>query len=268
MSPGAALYSETSGHGAPLVLLHGWAMNLRVFDALRARLAPHYAVTVIDLPGHGRSPWPSDWSAARQLALIAEAVPPGATLIGWSLGGQLALQIAAEGARTLTGLILIATTPRFVRGEHWPYALAPATLQQFARALEHHGAQVISDFLDLQVRGSSDATSVRTTLRSALANQGFAQPQALTAGLSLLEHNDLRACARAVAIPTLVIAGQYDRIVPPEAAQALAALLPRARLQLVRRSGHAPFLSHLEQVATALLQFLGSSSDTAAALAP
>jgi pimeloyl-[acyl-carrier protein] methyl ester esterase len=53
---------------------------------------------------------------------------------------------------------------------------------------------------------------------------------------------------------TLVIAGEYDRVTPPGAAEALTQLLPRAALRLLRRAGHAPFLSHRDEVLAAMLE--------------
>jgi pimeloyl-[acyl-carrier protein] methyl ester esterase len=263
-----ALYSETSGGNSggdsrsnaggpaePLVLLHGWGMNLRVFDGLRAALGVYHRVTAIDLPGHGRSPWtPPGWPQ-QQLAGLSAMLPRGATLVGWSLGGQLALQLASESALAVRRLVLIASSPRFVRADDWPHGLPAATLQQFAAQLERDADKAIADFLELQVRGSANAAAVRATLQSSLRRHGTAHPDALTAGLALLEHNDLRELARRIDVPVLVIAGQYDRVAPPRAAQALAQLLPQAQLLQIRRAGHAPFISHPEQVSAALLAF-------------
>jgi pimeloyl-[acyl-carrier protein] methyl ester esterase len=241
---GTHVYSETSGNGPPLLLLHGWGTNLRVFDALRAGLAERYTVTALDLPGHGLSAW-NEGSAEQQLAWIAAQVPPQAILVGWSLGGQLALQLAANASLRVRALVLIASTPRFVLGEDWPHGLAPGVLQEFASRLERDPRGTVADFLELQVRGSAE-------LQRELSAHGIAQPAALAAGLAQLQHNDLRELARALDIPTLIIAGQYDRITPPQAAQALQAMLPQGRLLSLGRAGHAPFLSHQAQVLAAL----------------
>jgi pimeloyl-[acyl-carrier protein] methyl ester esterase len=260
MSAAAAtgeLYKESSGPGdaAPLVLLHGWGMNLRVFDRLRAALAEHHRVTAIDLAGHGESPWTAERSPQQQLVSLAAVLPRDAVLVGWSLGGQLALQLAAEPALAVRRLVLIATSPRFVRSDDWPHGLTGATLRQFAAQLEHDAGQTIDDFIELQLRGSADAAAVRATLQDALQSHGAADPAALAAGLTLLEHNDLRALAQRIELPALVIAGQYDRVTEAQAGQALAQLLPQGELLTIRRSGHAPFLSHPGQVAAALLAF-------------
>jgi pimeloyl-[acyl-carrier protein] methyl ester esterase len=254
-----ALYSESSGNGAadapPVVLLHGWGMNLRVFDAVRAALAAEHRVTAVDLPGHGRSAWNSQTTAQDWLADLAVLLPRGATLLGWSLGGQLALQLASQPALAVKRLVLVATSPRFVQAQGWPHGLAAATLRAFAALLERDPERTVADFLDLQVRGSADADAVRATLQQTLLQHGAAQPQALRAGLALLEHNDLRELARSVDLPALLVAGQYDRVTPPQAVAALAQLMPQAQLLQIARAGHAPFLSHPAPLNAALLDF-------------
>jgi pimeloyl-[acyl-carrier protein] methyl ester esterase len=257
-----ALHSETSGDidAEPLVLLHGFGLNLRVFDALVATLAPHYRVTAIDLPGHGASPWNAQLPSSQWLAAVAALLPPAATLVGWSLGGQLALQLASQPALAVRGLVLMATSPRFVQSNDWAAGVPAATLQGFAAQLERDAARTIADFLELQVRGSLDAAAVRTSLQQALQRHGVAHPEALRAGLALLQHNDLRELARSIDVPTLVVAGQYDRVTPPQAAQALVRLLPQAQLLQIPRAGHAPFLSHPAAVGAALLDFMRSGA--------
>ncbi len=69
------LYRETRGAGPPIVLLHGWAMNLRVFDALAGALAHTHEVTTIDLPGHGRSPWRAGLTPAAVVVDTAMLMP-------------------------------------------------------------------------------------------------------------------------------------------------------------------------------------------------
>jgi pimeloyl-[acyl-carrier protein] methyl ester esterase len=259
VAAGPALYSESSGNAdgdaAPLVLLHGWGMNLRVFDRLRAALADEHRVLAIDLPGHGRSPWPAHGAPQPWLSSLAAVLPRGATLIGWSLGGQLALQLASQPSLAVRRLVLIASSARFMQAPDWPHALSAAALQAFAVQLERDPQRTLSDFLELQVRGSADADAVGATLRQTLQQHGAPAPEALRVGLALLERSDLRELAREIDIPTLLIAGQYDRVTPPQAATALAQLMPQAQLLQIPRAGHAPFLSHPNQVSDALLEF-------------
>jgi pimeloyl-[acyl-carrier protein] methyl ester esterase len=255
----ATLYREQSGRGEPLLLLHGWGMNLRVFDPLRARLAAHYEVTAIDLPGHGRSPWNAAQRNVGQalLAGVAASVPPGATLLGWSLGAQLALELARDPRLAISRLVLIAATPRFVSAEDWPHGLPLATLRRFASQLARDPSATVDEFLELQVRGSAAPEAVLAALRQAVIEQGAACPEALAAGLEFLEHTDQRSLARTLALPALVLSGQHDRITPPAAGLAFSQSLPQGRWVEVRRAAHAPFLSHLELVSASVLEFLG-----------
>jgi pimeloyl-[acyl-carrier protein] methyl ester esterase len=269
----ATLHAESSGSGAPLVFWHGWAANLRVFDALRAALDDRWRTTAIDLPGHGRSPWEAaaaaadaELFAAQTVAQLLAQMPPRATLIAWSLGGQLALRAAARAPDRIERLVLIGTTPRFLRSDDWPHGAERQSLEQMRARLVADYRGTVSDFLELQVRGSRDAAAVHAALRTALWQHGEAQLPALQAGLALLATTDLRAQLSSIRIPVLVIAGQYDRVSAPAAGAALAALLPQAQYLEIPRAAHAPFLSHPDQLLPQLRAFL--SEDRAAGSAP
>lgn len=240
----------------PLVLLHGWGMNLRAFDPLREEL-PHLQTLAIDLPGHGQSPW---WPAAAQFSAQCDAVraalPPRCALLGWSLGAKLALALAAQHPGRIEALVLLAATPRFAHAEDWPHGMQSAPLRAFRTVLAQDWQQTLADFIALQVRGSQHADAVAAALSQGLLAHGAPDRDALLAGLRLLAETDLRQQVSQVAQRTLVIGGRNDRVTPPAAAQWLAQALPRARLQLLARAGHAPHLSHTAQVAQALREFL------------
>jgi pimeloyl-[acyl-carrier protein] methyl ester esterase len=253
------VHVEIAGSGAPLLALHGWGLNLRVFDTLAPALTD-FTLVRVDLPGHGRSPW--DARAADlpgQAQLVRETVREhvaSCAVVGWSLGAQIALELAALDAGFVQRLVLVAPTAKFVADPDWPHGMMPSTLARFESSLERDWRGTVSDFLELQVRGSSDAERVARALRDALLDHGEATPPALAAGLSMLRHSDLRATLKGVGQPALVVAGQYDRITLPAAAQAVAQHLPDARYVEIRRAGHAPFLSHTAQFAAVVREFL------------
>jgi len=249
------VHAECSGQGRPIVFWHGWGLNLRVFDGLRAALDDAWQTTAVDLPGHGRS----DWDPEPLPAALLDTLPRGATLVGWSLGGQLALRAAALAPERVARLVLISTTPRFVRTEEWLHGVEAKLLTQMRTRLLLDYRGTVDDFLSLQVRGSRSAAAVQAALRGALLEHGAAQPAALDAGLAALESTDLRPLLASIRAPALVIAGQYDRVTPPGAGAALAAALPRARGIELARAGHAPFLSHLPELLPALRRFLAGA---------
>jgi len=267
----AGLNVEHSGRGGPLVFWHGWGMNLRVFDALRADLAADYLTQAVDLPGHGRSPWPPDSDVAdargeplgaldRLVAPLLPTLPAHSTLVGWSLGGQLALRAALLAPERVARLVLIATTPRFRRAPDWPYGVDDALLAQMRARLASDYAGTISEFLELQLRGSRDAAALLRALRAALRTQGDAVPAALLTGLDALAHSDLRTLLPQIHQPLLAVGGQYDRITPPQGVAALAAMVRGGRYHQYARAAHAPFLSHAAEFAALLRGFIAGSA--------
>lgn len=262
MTGGApALHVERRGQGRrTLVLLHGWALNSRVFDTLAATLERDFSLLALDLPGHGRSAEPDSlrqrgWTLPALAALALPQVPHGALLLGWSLGGQVALQLAHDAPGHVAGLVLVSTTPRFTQGDGWSQGVAPAVLAHFAKHLGSDYRATVHDFLELQVRGSREAGAALAALQAALFAQGEAPAAVLQRSLEVLRQADLRALLPAIAAPALVIGGQYDRVTPPGAARALAAALPDARHHELARCGHAPFLTHESEFAALLREF-------------
>lgn len=254
------LYVETRGRGPDLVLLHGWGLNLRVWDGLTRELAKSFRVIAVDLPGHGRSPWnPKARTPAEQAWQVHATLASRSDrylLLGWSMGGQIAIDLAAAMPGSVERLVLVATTPRFAASEDWPHGMAAATLEKLATQLRTNYKRTVSEFLELQVRGSAASEKVLAELHASLFSHGEAHPKALVAGLNTLKSSDLRSMLSLVRAPTLVIAGQYDRVTLPAASRALADALPDGRYVEFRRAAHAPFLSHTTEFAAMVTEFL------------
>ena len=197
------LYVEVNGNGPDLVLLHGWGLNVRVWDGLVEELRDRFRLIAVDLPGHGKSPWtPGRITPAEQAWLLHSTLAPISnrySLLGWSLGGQIALDLAAAMPAQIDKLVLVATTPRFTAAPDWPYGMKLEVITKMATQLREDYQQTVRDFLDLQVRGSMDGTSVVEQLRHALSVHGEAKPEALEAGLNTLATSDLQTDASACA---------------------------------------------------------------------
>jgi pimeloyl-[acyl-carrier protein] methyl ester esterase len=258
----SALHYEIRGRGRDLVLLHGWSLNLGVWHEPARRLARRFRVISIDLPGHGASDWdPKASTPAAQAWRVHETLSPLTerfSLLGWSLGGQFALDLAAAMPAPIERLALICTTPKFASGPGWRCGTAPALLTRLASRLRAHGERAVDEFLTLQVRGTAPRTAARVLarLRRALAVHGRALPEALSSGLERLRHGDLRAALPLVRVPALVIAGEHDSVVRPAAARALATSLPQGRYVEIAGAAHAPFLSHPAQFTRLICGFL------------
>jgi len=252
------LYVESAGDGPPLVLLHGFAMHGGLFAPLLPALTECYRVHVVDLPGHGWSA-PIDGAGVATLADALDdalaAVGPSLTVLGWSLGGQVALQWAHARPQRIRRLVLVATTPSFITRSDWTCAMAPETLARFGDELRVAYRLTLLRFLTLQVQGSEDGRRTLAQLRERLFERGEPTSDALAMALALLVNTDLRRSLPEVLAPALVVAGTRDTLVPLAATQALAAALPRATHAAIAGASHAPFLSHPAPFLDALRSF-------------
>jgi len=115
-------------------------------------------------------------------------------------------------------------------------------------------------FLALQTLGDEHQQQTLRDLLDALGARPPPAQEALACGIEILGQADLRAAAAAIRIPALVIAGERDRLTPPEAGAALARTLPAASFRLIRRAAHAPFLSHAAEVLGAVEHFVTARS--------
>ena len=252
------LYCETIGNGPDLVLLHGWGMNTAVWSGIRERLAEHYRVTLIELPGHGASEYDAD---SRSLGAWAEAVlataPEQAVWVGWSLGGAIAQWIALNRSERISKLVVVTGTPRFVAADAW-HGLDESVLRQFATSLAGDHQQTLARFLSLQVQGGSDARQTLRRLRQEINARPAPDPAALENGLELLLTVDLRQSLPGLSRPSLWLLGERDTLVPAKLADDLVQLIPNAVIHVLPRCAHAPFLSHRDESLGLLQQFIGA----------
>ena len=241
------------GEGPDLVLLHGWAMHSGIFAPLARALSARFRLHLVDMPGHGANRADrQDFALADAAARIAAATPR-AIWLGWSLGGLVALQSALQRPAHVRGLVMIASSPRFVVGDDWSLGIAPEVLTECRDGLRRDYRGTIERFLALEAMGSDHARSELRDLKAHAFERGEPAPSALTRGLQVLESADLRASLADLAVPSLWIAGRRDRLINP-AAMRWAAEHARGRF-IECNSGHAPFLAHAHVLAHAIADF-------------
>ena len=273
-----SLHVESHGSGAPLLLIHGWGMHGGIWGSVVPQLAQRFRVHCVDLPGYGLSAHPSPSGRgikgegvhdekgapdARQpltptlsqgergleqldaiVSALAVQFDAPLNICGWSLGGQVALRWAQLAPQQVRRLVLVASTPCFAERDDWLFGMAQAVLQQFAAELERDYATTLRRFLSLQVRGSENERELLLVLRECLFSRGEPDQAALRVGLEILRDADLRAELPAIRQPALVIAGERDKLTPPEASFYLAQALPDARVEEIAGAAHTPFVSH------------------------
>ena len=266
---------------ADIVLLHGWGMTPAVWAPIESLLGERRSVA-LPLPGHaGATPAPAGEVAAWS-GRLATQLPPATTLVGWSLGAMLALDLARRAPERVARLVLIGGTARFVADDApapdtWP-GLAPATVEAFRAGFARDPHATLKRFLALQCLGEPDRRGVQTRLGAALtpldapehrekdsspsAAPATGEPQtnpacaALADGLTVLACTDLRATLSTLPVPSLWLGGRRDLLVPTKAMQASAAVTPQATFVEIAGGGHAPFLGHADRVAADVDRFM------------
>ncbi|GMR08438.1 MAG: pimeloyl-ACP methyl ester esterase BioH [Gammaproteobacteria bacterium] len=262
-------FVQQAGRGADVVLVHGWGLHGGILEGLAHELMSSYRVTIVDLPGHGRSRLMPGDELNRQSILqsLSEVTPQTATWIGWSLGGMLAMEMALTAPQRVSGLITFATSPRFVRSDDWPNAMQPEQLAGFAEQLTRDWQGTLKNFLALQMLGSDGAREHIRYLQEHMLRYGEPNRAALECGLEILQQTDLRDRLAELQCPSLFVYGELDRLVPAAVAGDIRRLLPNAGVVVVPHAGHAPFISHFDDAVKRIRHFLMRLASSAGAQA-
>ena len=244
---GARIAMRRGGSGAPLLFLHG-AEGLMEWPDILDRLAARYDVIAPDLPGFGASPITpnvDDMSDVAYLYLdLLEALDlRDVRVLGHSLGGWAALEMAVRCRHRMRSLALVAPAGIHVKGHPKAdiYMLDP---DQQAR-LAHADPALGEAAAERALASKYQEQAVRNRIASARFgwNPRLYNPR--------LERWLCRA-----RLPTLVLWGAEDRIIPPIYADAFARALPEAQVEIVAGAGHYPHVEKRDDVADRLEAFL------------
>lgn len=227
-----------------MVLLHGWGTHPVIWEPL---LEYFPTARALPLPGYAGSEAATGFEGMVQK--LAEQVGERSILVGWSLGGLLGMRMALDYPDKVSRLVLVASTPCFVNRDNWTNGVDTEIFDQFALSLAADYADTIRRFLALQAQGSDSVREVLTELRRRLLDQPRPPEGVLEAGLAILQTVDLRAMVDQLNVPVTLIHGTGDKLAPLAAAHWLKGAIPDAALHEVQGAGHAPFLSHVKEVA-------------------
>lgn len=252
-------YLEAGARGDAVVLLHGWSAFKELWWSTLLALAPRARAFAPDMPGHGGSPLHGDSrmdQIAGRIALFCKARGlESIALVGHSMGGNIALELALARPDLVRRLVLV--DPAAQAREMPPYTrsyldsmrgwAALRASMALGRQLDvvgrwvphtHRGGFVLPALRRITYLARHDADALRLLLDSLFANP---------IGPRLAE----------VGVPTLVISGEFDPLVPPALSRRVAEAIPGAQYALVRGAGHNPMDERPREFERILLAFLG-----------
>jgi pimeloyl-[acyl-carrier protein] methyl ester esterase len=255
----SSLYWHTTGTGdRDLVLLHGWGLNAEVWQNMVPRLSPHFRLHLVDLPGFGRSQGFGPLTLAEMAQQLLPQLPDRAVLLGWSLGGLVASQLALTQPQRVAALITVASSPCFTARDEWP-GIKPETLQSFQQQLSTDFQRTVERFLALQTMGTENARQDARQLKEVVLSQPMPSVEVLEGGLEILRQDDLRAALDDLPLPFLRIYGYLDGLVPRRIAEELDARWPDSSSVVMDKAAHAPFISYPDEFTQLIIEFTAAT---------
>lgn len=267
------LHSVVMGDGPPVVLIHGISQDSGTWEDLGAHLGEVARVIAIDLPGHGDSENPAgDHSLGAYASMVRDLLlvlgHPSVTLVGHSLGGGIALQFAYQFPEMIDRLVLVDAGGL---GEEVSPALRAATLPFAGFVITGLSKVAATDVVATTVGwldriglwANTDVHSVQRGLA------GLTTPEARTAFVqtarAVMSPAGQRVSATdklylAAHVPTMLVWGEHDRVIPSDHGRAAQAHIPGSRLEIIPRAGHFPHLDDPEAVADLIASFLATTA--------
>lgn len=249
---------QDSCSGPTLLLIHGFPLNSTMWDAEIDELGDLVRVLAPDLRGFGHSEGSTPPYSMRMLASdclgLLEAAGVGDEIIvaGHSMGGYIALEILRQAPERVAGLILIATRAAADSPE------GQVRRDETARQVQAVGPSELFDTMAVKMLAPENAEDEELTdfLRAMMAD---ATEQGIVGALAAMrDRPDSTSMLPQIDVPTLVIHGRDDQIVPVAEAEAVAAAIPNAQLVILDNAGHAPNLEAPDDFVVAMWNFLES----------
>jgi len=249
---GAQFEVEQSGSGPELVLLHSLLTDPGSFSAIVPALSRTRRVTLVSLPGFGRSTpaGPSIEDSADRLAELVSSLGEKPDVLGNGYGGSIAVALAARHGAKLGKLVLADTGAAFPEAGRAPF-------RAMAEAVERNGMAAIVDVAVRRIFPESYLAAHPAAIGERREVLLRANPANFAAACRALAKLDLRPELPHIRNPTLVVVGTLDAATPPVLARELASGIPGAQLVEMPACGHCPPLQQPAEFVAAIAPFLG-----------
>jgi pimeloyl-[acyl-carrier protein] methyl ester esterase len=243
------------GEGADLVFIHGWGMNAEIWRPLIEALDADCRVSCVDLPGHGENPYDVAWSIDDFIRDLDKLFSNPVCLIGWSLGGMIALRYSILFPEKVSKLVMLASSAKFTQAEDWPFAQPASVLQAFTESISSSPKVALRRFCLFQTQGMEQPRSLDKQMKLFINESPTPKIGSLLGGLSLLGALDLRTDLKQTKVPLLMLLGDNDELIPRGVAEASKELNSDIKVSFIKGAAHLPLLSHIDETAEQIQAF-------------
>jgi len=252
-------YYTLEGRGAPLVFIHGWGVNHRIWRQQIKYFNSAFNVLGVDLPGHGQTQYHTITFEDMVYGLIdiinaLELAP--VTLIGSSLGGLVALKVYDVCPQIVKSMVFVGSQPKFARSADYPTGLDIASIRKLAQQIETHYPNMLNIFFRSLFTRQERATRRFKWIQTFRKADFTPDQKALLEMLNILETQDLRGVLDKIKVPVQFINGTEDTICPRSVYEKIKSQLPAAQFDWFEQCGHFPFLSRPHEFNRVLECFL------------
>ncbi|MDZ7734986.1 MAG: alpha/beta fold hydrolase [Gammaproteobacteria bacterium] len=230
---------------AELLLLHGWCFGAGVWQPVIDHLETGVRVNAVSLPGYAGAAMDNTATMEEIVEQLAAALSSPAVVIGWSLGGLLAVELAWRYPGRIRALGLIAALPCFSRQPGWAAGWERRAIAAVHDRLQRDAAATSRYMAALAARGDADSNSVRGQLQTC----ALIRRDTLERDLDYLMAADRRREFAGLDVPVHAWFGERDALIGNDCAAAVRALQPAARIHELPYAGHAPLLSRPGDIA-------------------
>lgn len=256
---GISLHYEEFGAGEPLLFIHGLGSSGRDWEMQIPAFARDYRVVAFDLRGHGQSDKPRGPYTMRQFAAdtaaLIEALGIAPThVVGISLGGMIALQLALDRPDVVRSLVIVNSGPEFVART---FKARLAVLQRFL-VVRLVGMRKMGEILARRLFPKPEQETLRATLVARWAEN---DPRAYRDAMRAIVGWSVADRLGEIDIPTLVVAADED-YTPVSVKEAYVAKMPRAQLAVIRDARHAVPLERPDEFNAIVAAFLAQQART------
>ena len=192
----------------------------------------------------GKSEEIEDYSLTNIVDQLYIKLPMKISIMGWSLGGIIALRYYEKYPKNVTRLFLVASTPCFINTKNWNLGVEESLLNKFYDQLVVSWSKTLSQFFMLQLIGSNNRREVMKLLNEAFITKTPPKIKSLKSALEILKKTDLTKTISNIKVPTVIIAGDCDRLTPIGASIFMQSKIKNSKLKIFKSAGHIPFLSH------------------------